>query len=308
MIRRLVMSGGGCSAIAYIGVLKYLESHGYRDRITHVAGTSMGASLALLWALLVPIDGDFIGYALEFFSKKIEFGYDFDFEKFGIDDGHLFEDMFAGYLPRPDFTFAELYAETGINLVITATCLDTKSPMYFSHENTPEVPVLTALKASIAVPFFTHAVRINGRLYADGGLADNLPIFAWGLDVPKEEILAVRVTYDIPKLGPVPTNIFEYAVSILDTLVKNYDFNERFLKQDQCIILNNCPLAFLPIKFNDTGIELKIQPADISASIDYGFGCAAAALTALSSSSDVRSPEYSESSIHTLGKPLMPFS
>lgn len=290
---RLVMSGGGCSAIAYLGVLKYLESQGYKSRITHVAGTSMGAFFALLWALDIPIATDFIPVALEFFKRKLEYPYNYDFDKFGLDDGSLFEDMLLQYLPRgAGLTFAELYAETGITLVITAACLNTKAPEYFSHETTPNVPVLLALKASVAVPFFTHAVKINDRLYIDGGVADNLPIFAWGMDIKDTEILAVRVGYDSDLISPAPVNILEYAVSIVDTLMKNYDYNERFLEPNQCIILEKCPLAFLPIEFKESSIELIIRPEDIAASVDYGF---AAALAALSSSSAVRSPEYSES-------------
>ena len=290
---RLVMSGGGCSAIAYLGVLKYLESKGYKNKITHVGGASMGAFFALVWALDVPIANDFIQVACEFFDKKIEYPYNYDLDKFGVDDGHLFEDMLSQYFPRNDVTFEELYGQTGITLAITAACLETHAPVYFSHLETPKVAVLSAIKASVAVPFFTQAVKINNRLYVDGGIADNLPIFAWGIKEfhdKKAEYLILRVGYKGG--GATPTNIFEYAISVIDTVTKNYDSNERFVEPHQCIKLNECPLAFLPLEFKESAMELCIGSNEILASVDYGF---AAALAAFNSSSALRSPEYSES-------------
>ena len=43
----------------------------------------------------------------------------------------------------------------------------------FSHENTPDVSVLTAVRMSISVPFLFTPVEYNGNIYVDGGITYN---------------------------------------------------------------------------------------------------------------------------------------
>ena len=50
-IKNLVFAGGGFKGIAYIGVLRYLESSGLLEDIKTFSGTSIGALISLLIVL-----------------------------------------------------------------------------------------------------------------------------------------------------------------------------------------------------------------------------------------------------------------
>ena len=54
---------------------------------------------------------------------------------------------------------------------IVAYDVDTRTRMPFGTEAAPEVPLAKAVAASSAVPFVYEPVKIDGRWYADGGLA-----------------------------------------------------------------------------------------------------------------------------------------
>jgi NTE family protein len=53
------------------------------------------------------------------------------------------------------------------------------------------------LAASCAVPFFLPQVRIDGRLYSDGGLLNPLPVWA-AVELGATEIVALHVLPEIP--------------------------------------------------------------------------------------------------------------
>jgi NTE family protein len=55
--------------------------------------------------------------------------------------------------------------------VIVAYDLDGRKRVPFGTERAPEVPLKIAVAASAAVPFIFEPVRIDGRWYADGGIA-----------------------------------------------------------------------------------------------------------------------------------------
>lgn len=95
-------------------------------------------------------------------------------------------------------TFKELYAITGRKLAITGTNITTQKAMVFSHEHTPDFPVLEAICISSSFPgvfkptfincdvvipkdaderakFMEHNKSYRG-FYVDGGMLNNIPI------------------------------------------------------------------------------------------------------------------------------------
>jgi NTE family protein len=66
-------------------------------------------------------------------------------------------------------------------LRIIASDIDRQSPVVFSRERTPTLPVAKAIAASIAIPFFFRPMQltIDGeeRTLVDGGLAANFPVW-----------------------------------------------------------------------------------------------------------------------------------
>ncbi len=159
----LALGSGGARGYAHIGVIEELEARGYE--ITTIAGTSMGALVGGLhaagrldefsaWArgltqrdLLKLLDPAFRGpgamKADKVLAKVAE-----------LLDGALIEELPIAY-------------------TAVATDLLAGKEVWFQ-----EGPVAAAIRASIALPSIITPVVINGRLLADGGLMNPIPIAA----------------------------------------------------------------------------------------------------------------------------------
>ena len=154
----LVLSGGGVRGVAHIGVLKALEEHGLQA--THVAGASSGALVGALYAA-----GHGWKEVLEYFRHVSLFSWGkiarhkagmFDADKYRADLAPFFtEDSFASLQKQ-------LY-------VVASDLVKGRSKLF--HDG----PLIRTLLASSAVPGVFSPVRIDGALYADGGITNNFP-------------------------------------------------------------------------------------------------------------------------------------
>lgn len=154
----LALGGGAARGIAHVGVLKVLEEEGIRPDL--IVGTSAGAltgvflaagvsparmrawAEALRWPLLVrPL-----------VSRA----------------GLMSNDRLGRMLERalPARTFDELH----LPFACMATDLETAEPVLLC-----EGDLLSALRASCAIPGLVVPVERDGRLLIDGGVADNVP-------------------------------------------------------------------------------------------------------------------------------------
>ena len=157
----LALGGGGARGYAHIGAIRELESRGYE--ITEIAGTSMGAVVGALhacgklhefekWAKrLTPLDVvglmDFsVGKAGAIRAERILSVVD---EMLG---GVLIEDL------QIPFT------------AVATDLLENKEVRFQSG------PTTLALRASVAIPGVITPVIIDGRLLADGGLINPVPV------------------------------------------------------------------------------------------------------------------------------------
>jgi len=157
----VALGGGGARGYAHIGILEVLQERGY-DVVT-VAGSSMGALVGGLFAA----DG------LEAFSAWVR----------GLTHRDVLR-MFdlAPRAPgaiRAEKIFARVSDILGdaqiedlpIEFTAVATDLETGEERWFR-----EGPVDAAVRASAALPGFMTPVVLQGRLLADGGLVNPLPI------------------------------------------------------------------------------------------------------------------------------------
>jgi NTE family protein len=74
-------------------------------------------------------------------------------------------------------TFRALKQTDAPRLKIVAANLTTGKAIIFDADNTPDVEVVTAVRASMSYPFVFQPYVHEGQLLSDGGLASNLPVF-----------------------------------------------------------------------------------------------------------------------------------
>jgi len=176
----LVMSGGGIKGIAHVGAMGAMKELGILDSIDTIAGSSVGALIGFLYN---------IGYMPE---ELYDFALMFDFMKlktinptgflndFGLDSGKKFMMVLTKMVEtkniNPEITFRELYKKTKMTLIVVGSCMNNKQAYYFSHKTAPDMPCLTAINISTAIPIYFMPIMYNNKMFIDGGCIDNYPI------------------------------------------------------------------------------------------------------------------------------------
>lgn len=185
MIENLVLEGGGVKGVAFCGAIRALEEKNLMKNIKNIIGSSAGAIIAL--AISIKLSS----YEIEKIMKDIDFNKFLDkrwgiinklyhfISKYGIYKGdyflHFIEKILLQYTGNKNITFLELHKKYKTNLIITGTNLDLGVVQYFNYVDYPNMPVKTAIRISMSIPFFFEAVKYNNDLYVDGGVLNNYP-------------------------------------------------------------------------------------------------------------------------------------
>ena len=154
----ITLSGGGARGIAHIGVLKALEEMGVE--ISVVSGTSAGSIVGSLYAY---------GYKPEEILSIIQKVSVFKSVRpawtwIGLLSLEGLKDVLLKYLPENNFNVLKL------PLTIAATDIKKGETVYFF-----EGELIPCVIASCCVPAVFAPVSLNGSLFVDGGVLDNLP-------------------------------------------------------------------------------------------------------------------------------------
>ena len=190
----IALSGGGVKGFAHLGVLKALEEKGIEADL--LAGVSAGAIVGSFIAA-----GKKPAEVMELINEN-DF---FDFAKLGIPDRGLFTlgNMTENLEKSLGFkTFEELK----IPFYVGAANIDKARMEYFSQGD-----LIKIIQASASIPVLFSPVEINGDLYVDGGLFENLPVNP--LLNKCDKLIAVNV---------MPVNLEEKIDSITDIAVRTF--------------------------------------------------------------------------------------
>lgn len=171
----LVLSGGGARIFAMLGALCKLQKEGELTDVRTLAGTSAGGLLAT--ALATGRDLTVVYRSLLYLKYEAALDFAALSRDFGLDAGRSLDEAIS-FVADPDDTFRKIRERRGVKLVVCATNLSRRRPEYFGPDTHPDMRVATALRASCAVPVFFTAVRIDGDVFVDGGVADNFPTVA----------------------------------------------------------------------------------------------------------------------------------
>ena len=179
----ICMSGGGIKGFAFIGALDYLNKKKIIniDNIKNWVGTSIGSILAYAFVCGFSIN-EMENFIIEFDFTKTnpDISIDNIFISHGISDGKRAEFILRSFIQHKfnidDITFLELYKLTQKNLLIIGTNFTYAREEVFSHNTTPDMSVVTAVRISMSIPVFFTPVLYNNCYYVDGSITNNFPI------------------------------------------------------------------------------------------------------------------------------------
>lgn len=285
MYSHLVFTGGGLSGISYLGVIRYMQEMGMHHHIHEVAGTSIGALFACLFAMDVTA-GEVEEYIKEFMKQEDNITFPVldslmsFLNTYGLDDGSRLVKPVKHFLKEKHnwtedkISFRDFAKKTGKNLVICATNVHRRASTYFSVNTTPDVSVYDALQASMTVPFLMRPVIIEDEMYVDGGMCDNMPVNGFK-NARMNSLLVLETGLNFQK-DQLPDNITNYISILCQILLKN---NMPLAEMIKCktntyhhLLLDETPIPFLNIETApDDVFRIVVTEDDIDAAIAYGY-------------------------------------
>jgi predicted acylesterase/phospholipase RssA len=271
----LVLSGGGMIGLSYIGALRFLQVEGIDKGIQHVVGTSIGAMFATIFALrmsLSEVESAFVDMLAKNSSLTIEYPDMLTVLKnYGMDEGHQLLAFLRPHLDKT--TFLDLTKRTGINLVICASHLATMKPTYFSVDNTPNVLVYDALRASMAIPWVVPPVKIGDDFYVDGGITDNTPFHAFQNISPSSVlIMQIIISSSHDESSQVMSSPMAYTYAIIKSYLSAEHIMRILERQFPYVVrFERCPVPFLPIRIEDNKISLYLSKNDVENAVMFGY-------------------------------------
>ncbi len=155
----LALSGGGARGFAHLGVIKALEELGVT--ISEVSGTSAGAIVGAFYCYGFKPDQILEIISATGFLKSVRPAWSWS----GLLSMDGFKDMLYEHLP--DNSFESLK----IPLTISATEIRHGRVTYFNSGS-----LIPKIIASSSIPALFNPMTLDGHVYVDGGIMDNLPV------------------------------------------------------------------------------------------------------------------------------------
>ncbi|WP_420318531.1 patatin-like phospholipase family protein [Ekhidna sp.] len=195
----IALGGGGARGFAHLGILQALEEKGIKPDA--IAGVSAGA-----------IAGAFIAAG---HSPKEAFDFIKDYKFTAISEfnipktGLLSSSKMKSRLLKKIST--EKLEDLEIPLVICVSNMLDGKPEYLT-----EGPLADIVQASASIPVLFSPVKLNGKLYSDGGIFDNVPVKP--LKKACKKVIGVSISpiqkvEELTSLIQVSTRMFQLAVN-----------------------------------------------------------------------------------------------
>ena len=168
----LVLSGGGEKGVAHVALLEKLED--LQIKINAISATSAGSLVGCMYA-----SGMKFREIIEFFTETPLFKYSW---LNPLNSGFFKSEKYVVYLKNH---VKAIFEDLSCPVYVAATNMEDGECHYFNSG-----PLIKPLIASCAVPGIFSPVDIDGKLYSDGGVMDNFPIFPF-----QEESLPIIGSY-----------------------------------------------------------------------------------------------------------------
>jgi NTE family protein len=204
----LALGSGGARGFAHLGVIKVLEEE--RIPIDYIAGSSMGALVAALYASGLGIDRL---YKLAKAFRRNDY-IDVTIPKMGLIAGKRIKEFIRL------LTKGKRIEELHIPIAIVATDIQKCEKVVFRNGD-----VADAVRASISIPGIFVPEVVDGRLLVDGGVIDRIPVSVareMGADIViGVDVSHVKVTDEIASIFDV---ILQSIDILQDELVRHREF------------------------------------------------------------------------------------
>ena len=236
----VVLSGGGATGLAHIGVLQALEEA--EIPIDYITGTSAGALIGALYASGYSPD-EIKAYILSDNFGKMTSGGVSKEERFLLREKHedasmlninfTKDSVFVKSLPTNfltpsylDFETMRLIGHTGASvgkdfdsLFVPFRCV--ASDIYKKESVTFRNGDLNAaVRASMTYPFYMNPIRIDGKLFFDGGIENNFPADILYQEFPVDYIIGSNVSLNAP--APKEDDVISQITAML---IQKTNFN-----------------------------------------------------------------------------------
>lgn len=223
----IVLSGGGARGSAHVGVLKALEEHGISPQ--YVSGSSAGSIAATFYAAgKSPATMLEIAKNMPGLRQLFRWG----LPKAGLTDLSYLKAIIQEHIPKDDFSVLSK------KLYVIATNLNKGKWKAFQSGKLSD-----AVMASSALPLLFKPVEIDGEIYVDGGLLNNLPV----------EPLLVNCDIVIG-VNAIPVQPLT-------------QFNSLRQIGEQCLVLSNW--ANMESRFNQCDIQITVLGTEKYSILDF---------------------------------------
>jgi len=268
-IKHLVISGGGPIMLQIISAIQELERKEYLNmkNIESIYGTSAGAIVAIMISL--KFDWETINdYIIkrpwyDVFPIKVQNILD-AYTKKGIFDIKTVEKCFKPLFDTKDIplniTMKDFFNLTNIDIHMCSFELNEYKVKDISYKSFPDLPILTAIQMTCALPILVTPVFIDDKCFIDGGVGCNYPL-CFCIDSGKldDEILGFKNNYgneNNSKIGENST-LLDYLLNFLFKALNFIHDNNIQPKIKNEIIFDTSYVNFEILKNAMTKIEVR---------------------------------------------------
>lgn len=220
----VALSGGAARTIAHVGVLKVLHEEGIR--VGAISGTSGGSVVAALYAAGLPID-DLVQLALKLSWRHL---LRVSVANLGLLSTDAISKFMKTWIGDPDFK------DLRIPCAIVATDLASFRAKIFLDGR-----VLPAVEASCAIPHVYRPVKLDGKVYMDGGIVNFLP-------VESLPYLGADITIGVSTMRGRPRGVLpKHLVHLMALFSRFVQYNNYIRSRERVDVLIHPPLHRFPV-------------------------------------------------------------
>lgn len=180
-----VISGGGIHGISVLGTVYCFRN--IIPKINYFYATSSGSIISFFLAIGLEIEEMYeLLFSLDSTIKTTDDNLFSSFvlvmSKYSLNNKNdklesFLENLLISKLGKKELTFRDLFKMKKKILVICGTCLNNGKAEYFSVATHPDMNIVKAIMISTCLPVIWSPQVYENKVYVDGGVVDNTPVF-----------------------------------------------------------------------------------------------------------------------------------